>query len=327
MLFVSNKATTTTRQSIRRERKMSHKLTIADFHLIATERGGECLSTHYENRSAKLRFRCAEGHEFESQASNVKINQSWCPQCSGKMKHTLSHYQAIARERGGECLATQYQTNMIPMPWRCAEGHEWSARGRDVEAGKWCPHCAKRAPITIETYKAVARGRGGRCLSSSCENQHEKLEWECGEHHRWLASGKSVRGHGTWCPICSRCKGEKLLGEVLDSIAPGVFAKDKPDWLEGPKGALLELDFFYPERMIAFEYQGRQHYAKHPLWHRDQADFEYQLVRDQVKVNICAQQGVILVTVPGVLQPTFDKIKALLLALLRELAIPSLTFA
>ena len=41
------------------------KHTIESMIVIAKNRGGECLSKHYVNAFAKLRWRCAKGHEWE----------------------------------------------------------------------------------------------------------------------------------------------------------------------------------------------------------------------------------------------------------------------
>merc|ERR1711879_801354 len=57
------------------------KLTIADAHEIAGVRGGECLSEVYQNKRSKLRWRCAEGHEWEASLCSVKNQNSWCPDC------------------------------------------------------------------------------------------------------------------------------------------------------------------------------------------------------------------------------------------------------
>ena len=40
-------------------------------------------------------------------------------------KLTLEICQEAARERGGECLSTEYRDIRTKMKWRCGEGHEW----------------------------------------------------------------------------------------------------------------------------------------------------------------------------------------------------------
>lgn len=48
---------------------------------IAKKNGGECLSTRYERVHAKMRWRCASGHEWESRYDHVVQGGSWCPKC------------------------------------------------------------------------------------------------------------------------------------------------------------------------------------------------------------------------------------------------------
>lgn len=50
-------------------------------HDIAKSRGGECLSEAYKNVNAKLRWRCANGHQWHATLSKV-LRGSWCSVCS-----------------------------------------------------------------------------------------------------------------------------------------------------------------------------------------------------------------------------------------------------
>jgi hypothetical protein len=61
------------------------KLTIEDMQALAKKRGGECLSTVYVNSATKLRWRCAEGHEWEATPRTMKLRLKkgcWCLKCS-----------------------------------------------------------------------------------------------------------------------------------------------------------------------------------------------------------------------------------------------------
>ena len=79
---------------------------------------------------------------------------------------SLDDLRALARARGGECLSREYHGVMTDYRWRCAEGHEWVALGNRVRRGSWCPHCAGRLRLTIDEMQALARERGGLCLST-----------------------------------------------------------------------------------------------------------------------------------------------------------------
>lgn len=67
----------------------------------ARERGGECLSTVYNGRMAKYRFRCASGHEWEAAGYDV-LRKAWCHECSSdrkRMPDGLAKLQAVVRRR------------------------------------------------------------------------------------------------------------------------------------------------------------------------------------------------------------------------------------
>ena len=55
----------------------------------------------------------------------------------------------------------------------------------------------------------------------------------------------------------------------------------------------MQLDFYIPEKKIAFEVQGLQHYKAISFW-GGQADFNQRVKRDKEKRILCHQQGVLL---------------------------------
>ena len=114
----------------------------------------------------------------------------------------LRAMQAIAKERGGACLSTAYFDNHTKLRWRCVDGHEWEAPSSGVKKGGWCPTCARAAlKLTLGEMQAIAKGRGGVCLSKTYVSTHTKLRWRCAEGHEWEAKPSSVKS-GNWCPAC-----------------------------------------------------------------------------------------------------------------------------
>lgn len=113
---------------------------------IARLKGGECLADAYVNGSTKLLWRCAEGHMWESAASNARSG-SWCPMCAMKIKGPkrmgLAACKAAAAAHGGECLSDSYINTSTKLLWKCGGcGHEWEAIPYSVvRLGTWCPKC------------------------------------------------------------------------------------------------------------------------------------------------------------------------------------------
>ena len=63
-------------------------------------------------------------------------------------------------------------------------------------------------------------------------------------------------------------------------------------------GKNLELDGYNKSLNLAFEYQGAQHYNFTPYFHKTQEHFADQVYRDQLKKEICEQQGITLIVIP-----------------------------
>lgn len=62
------------------------RLSIDEMMEIARLRGGRCLSASYINRRTKLRWECAEGHQWYASPANVKVRGSWCPVCAKRRR-------------------------------------------------------------------------------------------------------------------------------------------------------------------------------------------------------------------------------------------------
>lgn len=93
---------------------------------------------------------------------------------------------------------------------------------------------------------------------------------------------------------------EKKLCKIFEEyLERPVVVHFRPDFLKNPRtGRNLELDMYDPETKIGIEYNGKQHYEYVPSMHKDLADFEYQVWRDKLKIELCSKEGVILIIVP-----------------------------
>ena len=60
----------------------------------------------------------------------------------------------------------------------------------------------------------------------------------------------------------------------------------------------LELDGFNEEMMLAFEFQGIQHFIRQHFYQRTEADFEETRARDAFKARLCMEYGVKLIVIP-----------------------------
>jgi hypothetical protein len=191
------------------------KSTLEEMRRLAKRRGGKCVSTRYTNLRVALWWRCEYRHLWKALPTNVRKG-SWCPICANTQPLMLTEMRALAARRGGECVSDQYVSNETKLRWRCAAGHQWEAAPGLVKAGRWCPHCARVARLSLNAMTAIATSRGGRRLSTEYINVETPLLWKCGAGHRWIATPASVRAR-SWCPYCVR--NQKLELKEMHALA------------------------------------------------------------------------------------------------------------
>ena len=182
------------------------KITIKDMQNLAHTKGGQCLSEKYIDGRTKLKWRCLNGHVWDSTPHNAKRGE-WCRKCHLEKVHnarrlTIEDMRKIANTRGGRCLSEAYLGICVRLRWRCKKGHVWETTPASVKYGSWCPKCAGKSRGTIEEMKAIAKEHDGRCLSKGYVNSYTHLKWKCDVGHVWEAIPASVK-QGRWCRRCT----------------------------------------------------------------------------------------------------------------------------
>lgn len=143
---------------------------------------------------------------------------------------------------------------------------------------------------SIQIMQELAIVRGGKCLSDDYINNRTKLEWKCQFGHIWLAQPRAIIG-GQWCPNCASGLGERICRVVLECIFQEQFVKCRPKWLKSEhSNSLLELDGYCEKLLLAFEYNGHQHYRDTKIFKKSTSD--------QHKFNLCKNNNVKLIIIP-----------------------------
>lgn len=91
----------------------------------------------------------------------------------------------------------------------------------------------------------------------------------------------------------SRSHGQYHLGRQLKSIYNSSVILEE----FGIPGSRLSLDFFIPNRSLAFEFQGIQHDEFNPFFHNSRKDFDSQKTRDSEKRQWCDLNKITLVEI------------------------------
>ena len=125
----------------------TQKYTLEDMKKLAKKKGGVCLSKEYIDVKSKLKWRCAEGHEWEATPDKILRNR-WCHECGGFVKGTIEEYKILAQKRGGKCLSEEYINANTKLHFECVKGHDWWTKPSSVKAGHWC-HSHKVSPIEM----------------------------------------------------------------------------------------------------------------------------------------------------------------------------------
>lgn len=179
----------------------------------------------------KLRWRCAEGHEWEASGFRVARQGQWCRICSGRLVDGLERMRAAAQARGGVCLAERYQGIDAKAGWQCASGHTWEATFHSVESnGSWCPTCAEESNARLAPFRGAATRNRGELLSIDITDVPQVARWRCAHGHEFRMRVAKVLA-GAWCRRCEH-----------DAIASGSMAARIRAWCRTRRDAFTTAD-------------------------------------------------------------------------------------
>lgn len=126
---------------------------------------------------------------------------------------------------------------------------------------------------------------------SSNERDYEQISLLKKEYSK--AVENSVREEFGYPKIGEHWISETILYHIVESLYPNVdiLRHHRPKWLNN-----LELDIYIPNKKLAFEYQGIQHFKAVDHW-GGQQQLEKQQQHDRVKKQICQELGIKLICI------------------------------
>lgn len=179
---------------------------IPDLRAIVAQSGFVCLDSDWKGWDARYRFLCAHDHVFLKFLRKSTLAAP-CPVCESNRLNERLH--ALVREAGVTCLEPGWLGANAKHRFRCAEGHAWERRGRNVLVSARCPECSRvqdalrrRRPEGLADLKAAAAQRGGQCLADRYEGVEHVYAFQCAKGHVWKTRGAMVLGRN-WCPECA----------------------------------------------------------------------------------------------------------------------------
>lgn len=125
----------------------------------------------------------------------------------------LQAVRRAAKRNGGECLTDEFIPVAEGWRFRCEAGHRFTRRASDViYKDFWCPKCGGRNnQAMMSKVRAVARRRGGKCLSKTYAARPKKLQFECKEGHHFEALAGLVLYNDLWCGQCAKQPSKSFL--------------------------------------------------------------------------------------------------------------------
>jgi hypothetical protein len=261
----------------------------------------------YKNDREKILIICPfHGEVFMIPSSHLRYGG--CTLCRTM---PTAKFVSLAKEKHGDLYdysKVDYSKSREHVVITCVTHGDFSQSPNAHLQGTGCPLCANllrgsSQRLDISDCMREAASKNGKCISEEYKNSQTHMEWECAVGHRFMATYSKIsnKKNGTWCPYCGRYKSEESAREMFQAKFGVSFPKCRPEWLRNPlTGHTLELDGFNEELLIAFEYNGKQHYEYIEHFHSgDVANFERQVERDKVKESLCAEHSVKLFVIDG----------------------------
>jgi hypothetical protein len=165
----------------------------------------------------RVRWRCSEGHEWETSVSGRALTGAGCPYCAGQRVITgvndlATLFPALAEEAQFDASQVMAGSSQR-LPWKCSQGHEWKTTSSSrVSAGSGCPMCAGQRVITgvndlLTLYPDIAK----EALFDPAQvmwGSNKKLNWRCPSGHEYVTRVADRTADGAQCPYC---QGRKVL--------------------------------------------------------------------------------------------------------------------
>jgi hypothetical protein len=178
----------------------------------------------YENKLLKLKFRCPQGHEYETRWDSFKAG-SRCLKCSykigGEKKRTpFKDIVEIVKDTTYILLTTEeeYENQFSKLRFKCPVGHEFEMRWDSFKAGSRCTKCVnkikgEKCRTQFKEIQQTVERRNYIILTTEEEYRIQfpkKLKFRCPQGHEYETRWDSFKA-GSGCPKCSKKEANKKL--------------------------------------------------------------------------------------------------------------------
>lgn len=218
----------------------------------------------------KVRWRCAEGHEWEDTPLH-RIYGVGCPVCANRQVRigvndlATTHPDLAAQlAHPDDAFVIAGQSNKV-YEWVCPDcGYHWNTTVAQRMKGCGCPVCAGKVVLPgvndiATTQPALARELADPNVGHQVTQSSGKpVAWRCDKdpQHVWMATPGDRLHHGSGCPYCfATSQSSRMEQDLVDVVRllcgdQSVLTNDRTIL------APCELDIVVPDRHVAIEFNG-----------------------------------------------------------------------
>ena len=263
----------------------------------------------YNNARTKVKIICPIHGVFE-QEPRVHLTNRGCKKCNhfspGGKPLTTEYFIKKAKEINGDKYdysLVEYKNSITKVKIICPiHGIFEQIPANHIFKKSGCPKCIGKNSTIEDFIKQASKIYGDKYDYSLVDykNKQIKVKIICPIHGMFETIPHNFLSNHS-CPKCGLENKTKSIGEqkIKD------FLKDKKILFEEQKEfenlkdkKMLSYDFYIPSKKILIEYNGKQHYEFHKLFHKNYHDFLIQKHHDWLKRKFAKNNEYKLLTIP-----------------------------
>lgn len=205
------------------------------FKKLTNDMGLKLIDGEYKNRASILFYENQEGYILRIVPKEFLKTPPYAP-FSKSNPYTIYNIKLFLSVNNPNIilLSTEYKGKSEPLLCKCLiDGHEWSCRWDNLQAGKGCPVCGGSLRLTIEYVKEKIKeiNENIEIIDTSYTNAFKPLLCKCMiDNHTWSPCWNSLqRNQG--CPECAIKKAKEVSMGVFNNT---LAERNKCDWIEIP---------------------------------------------------------------------------------------------
>lgn len=261
--------------------------------------------SNYINAKSAIEIVCLKHGSFW-QIPNSHLLGKGCLKCSGKYQYTTEEWVEEVLKKFPQNKDLYDYTNIIYLNAKekvtilCKKcGREFKQKASHHMEGHGCENCNNHK-YNMEELIAIFKelyGNNYDYSNSVFERIDKKIEIRCNSCNAVFMQSPTNHFIRGGCPNCFiRSIGEKNIASYLTE--KGISYKQQYSDKRCFFKRKLPFDFFLPEKNILIEFQGPQHDKRFSWFHKTEADFEKQLLKDELKRKFCIDYGFFEIEIP-----------------------------